>query len=814
MKREDTKIWRGTLPEKESLDPQKEAKATATLHLEATATLTIFQGKDLPPEAFFTLLYGKEAPGYLTLFIKPDNRAFHIPATTLREAAHLALSLSKDGRDVYFGVGLRRENLGERQRGGNEDVIILPGLWADLDIQGPSHKKRDLPLSEEEILQFLDQVFPLKPSIVVFSGYGLHVYWLFKEPLLLETPSDRERAEELLRKFQNGLLQLAKKEKGWDFDRTHDLSRILRVPGTFNFKDREAPALVRVIGVDPNARYTSADIDYFFGDVDASDPESPPLNGKYCLEKVFREGVEEGRRNNTAFVLACHLRTAGISQGKAEEYLSDWNKRNRPPLSESELGEVIASAFKKDPPYDPGCKSYQDAIGVDTRICQSECRWRNTRPAKAFPLMDWTRIKYVRLTPEGIAELEGEGEILKYGAFPTFPLEAAEGVLGVFARWASENTEIPPSYAYACLRNLLGLSMGRIIGVNYGNVAHFPIFYDALIGPTAFARKGTAINLALEIVEEAFMQAETKKPFVVVPGVGSAEGLLDRLAGAKKMTPEGAPLALLRLDELALLTDKAQQKATRGLLSLLNNLWDLPKLIELPTRQDPVTVEEPTLSILAGSALPNLENIGTREIEGGFANRFCWSLPNPQRKLVPFPSEMPAQMKREIAQEFLIAIERAKKLGLKQKFLPLNGDAKGIWEEFYTEFRARIGENSPKSAFLARIPEQIFREAITITVLQGKNEVDREVLEKSIMLGEYRIQAALYVASGLQEDASLRLTRRILFLLDTAGGEEKTLAKRELMQKCSGYYKHLDEFYRTLYQLAQYGHVELLEASI
>jgi len=53
---------------------------------------------------------------------------------------------------------------------------------------------------------------------------------------------------------------------------------------------------------------------------------------------------------------------SGISQEKAAAYLANWNRRNRPPLSEDELREAIASAFRKGPPCISGCRSYWEAI--------------------------------------------------------------------------------------------------------------------------------------------------------------------------------------------------------------------------------------------------------------------------------------------------------------------------------------------------------------------------------------------------------------------------------------------------------------------
>ena len=83
------------------------------------------------------------------------------------------------------------------------------------------------------------------PSIIVSSGHGLHAYWLLKEPVII---NDENRAEVIntVRKLQQ-IIRNSAAANGWKIDATADLSRILRVPYTWNFKDPENPVLCEVI---------------------------------------------------------------------------------------------------------------------------------------------------------------------------------------------------------------------------------------------------------------------------------------------------------------------------------------------------------------------------------------------------------------------------------------------------------------------------------------------------------------------------------------------------------------------------------------
>jgi hypothetical protein len=81
--------------------------------------------------------------------------------------------------------------------------------------------------SKEAIQQHLESsTFPI-PSAIVDSGGGLHGYWLLREPWMLDSDDTREAAALIQRVWVQSI--------GADKS-VHDLVRILRIPGTLNFK--------------------------------------------------------------------------------------------------------------------------------------------------------------------------------------------------------------------------------------------------------------------------------------------------------------------------------------------------------------------------------------------------------------------------------------------------------------------------------------------------------------------------------------------------------------------------------------------------
>ena len=65
------------------------------------------------------------------------------------------------------------------------------------------------------------------------------------------------------------------------------------------------------------------------------------------VEKLL-EGVEEGQRNDTLARLAGHYFGKKLSLEETKKILLDWNKRNRPPLDETELIRTVESIYKTD----------------------------------------------------------------------------------------------------------------------------------------------------------------------------------------------------------------------------------------------------------------------------------------------------------------------------------------------------------------------------------------------------------------------------------------------------------------------------------
>jgi Primase C terminal 1 (PriCT-1) len=293
-------------------------------------------------------LYGGLTEGWLSIFAEmPDKRAHRTewaPVSDLVGAADTMAQLSNDGYNVWYAQGIQRERLTGQQRGKEEGVIALPGLWFDLDIAGPTHKCTALPADSKGARNFLQSAIPLPPSRVIFSGGGVYPFWLFGEPLTIESEDERQAVQSASRRWHQKIVAAGTKH-GYRFDSTPDLCRLLRAPGTFNRKpELSRPMLVRLIGDTP-ARYTLEQIDEILPLDDGSFQPASPIEGLILW----------GERNKTLASLAGSMRQRGMSNQAIEAALLIENQtRCDPPLAPREVADIARSISR----YPPGAHSF------------------------------------------------------------------------------------------------------------------------------------------------------------------------------------------------------------------------------------------------------------------------------------------------------------------------------------------------------------------------------------------------------------------------------------------------------------------------
>jgi len=165
---------------------------------------------------------------------KPGPRRFDADAVTLaRFVAGCTGPL-----DIYYGVDPRRKGQG----GKKEAVSRVLYLHIDLDDKHFADGRAGAVAALN--------AFPLPPTWVIATGGGLQVLWALAEPLVLSGPDDPQIAE------VEGIIARLAVALG-NLDKTHDISRVFRLPGSRNYKYPDAPEVL--IRHEDEAAYTLAE---------------------------------------------------------------------------------------------------------------------------------------------------------------------------------------------------------------------------------------------------------------------------------------------------------------------------------------------------------------------------------------------------------------------------------------------------------------------------------------------------------------------------------------------------------------------------
>jgi hypothetical protein len=96
---------------------------------------------------------------------------------------------------------------------------------------------------------------------------------------------------------------------------------------------------------------------------------SRPWWVKCAVYQRIKEGVEQGCRNEALFFLSRTYRDAGLTFEEALKLLLDWNKRNKPPLAEREIKDVVKRVYKKG--YTPSFRFIRESNLA--KFCPENC---------------------------------------------------------------------------------------------------------------------------------------------------------------------------------------------------------------------------------------------------------------------------------------------------------------------------------------------------------------------------------------------------------------------------------------------------------
>lgn len=239
------------------------------------------------------------------------------------------------GAAEYYGVGLgsaghipagttaaQRKQASE-MRFHQDQIYMIPGFFVDFDF------KKDL--TEFDAVAFMDATF--KPSMIVHTGGGLHLYWLFNKPLIGDV-----LIRDTLAGFKNYVMTLP---HGSTIDHSIiEPARVLRIPGSINYKYPDKPRVhITYLG---DERYDPQDFPLI---------ETPPVDRKvlsFYLEPK-KHLLREGEGRNDQLMRWCNSFLKLLGATSFDHILDIATAHNRhafdPPLDAKEVFTTARSAW-------------------------------------------------------------------------------------------------------------------------------------------------------------------------------------------------------------------------------------------------------------------------------------------------------------------------------------------------------------------------------------------------------------------------------------------------------------------------------------
>lgn len=441
------------------------------------------------------------------------------------------------------------------------NVTITRVAWSDLDRCSPSN---------------LD----LMPTLTVQSSPDRwQAYWRFDKFV------EPDVAEDMSRRIAYKHHSQGADRSGWD------LTQLLRVPGTYNYKYSdnpvEAPAVEVITAL--RSRYRISEFEEFYPAADDFKKQQFPFPSPDDLPQISGKDFLNQKRT-------------GLNPRV-------WELFNTTPEDGSSWSEPLWQLFMllfelgltREEVYIVGREAACNKYERDHK--SSELLWRDVCRA-------WSKNEHnfklltegIRNDPEQPLLSEEERDLIKGKV--TF--------IERYQEWARSLGDAAPQYhqagAFIALSSLLAGCVR--LPTSFGTI--IPNLWFMIAADTTLTRKSTAMDIAIDMVSEI-------DPTAILATDGSIEGLLTGLS-----TRPGIPSVFLRDEFSGLLESMTKKDYYAGMPELLTKLYD-GKLQKRMLRKEVIEVRDPILIIFAGGIKERITQLLTFEqVSSGFIPRFVF----------------------------------------------------------------------------------------------------------------------------------------------------------------------------------------------
>jgi hypothetical protein len=508
-------------------------------------------------EMFFKFLFGSSVNGYVCLArLNKERKGF--------KEDFFEWPSQIDDMMSYVGKHLRTHNLYvcpqvlEGPKRTKESAKVCTNAWADLDECKP-----------EEAL--------VPPTITIQSSPGRYqAYWVFEDAL---EPAVAEHISKRIAYYH--AFQGADKS-GWD------LTQLLRVPGTFNYNHGKAD-VVEILRT-ARSKYREEDFKvYPLVDKDAN----KHLQEVKPEEAVLKQTTGEDILDKYVGMLPPQVDFLFHNTPEGPS----WNEalwRLQLTLFEAQLTKEEVYIVARD----SACNKFRRD---NSRERADELLWRDVCRSYVKHAED-TALE----APQDLiqSKLLSTSERKRIANRTTFVDE--------YITWAKSLGDAAAQYhqagAFTILSALLGGSVR--LPTSFGTMK--PNLWFMILADTTLTRKSTAMDIAMDLIEEVDSGA-------ILATDGSIEGLMGSLS-----TRPGQPSVFLRDEFSGLLEAITKKDYYAGMAETLTKLYD-GKMQKRVLKKEVIEVKDPVLIVFAGGIRNKVCSLLTHEyVSSGFIPRFVF----------------------------------------------------------------------------------------------------------------------------------------------------------------------------------------------
>ena len=329
----------------------------------------------------------------------------------------------------------------------------------------------------------------------------------------------------------------------------------------------------------------------------------------------------------------------------------------------------------------------------------------------------------------------------------------SDGLLREYLDYAEPLSDAPLVYHLFVGLTVIGVTLGNRVYIPFGNQRIYPNLWTALLGPSSFYRKTTAIGIGRDLLE-------TFEDNVILPDEFSPERLFKKL--------QSNPVGLLTWSEFGHALSTFERSYMMGTKEFLTDIYDCRPKYKRELNQCTIEINNPAISILTASTPEWLKKrMREDDIRAGFYPRFLFVPAFKKEKRIAIPERPNYEGKNKL----ILGLRKLKDLAGE---FDISQIEKGyeIWAFSLEDELHALEDAEMLGGFYARLSIYCLKFAMIYASSSGLGTfIDSGSMSKAISLTRYLCQCVRYLYSEeLALTPEMRLKQKVLKIIQKYPG--------------------------------------------